>query len=743
MRERRVWQHPLLWMLCLSVALSVANGLILPAFEAMDEPEHFHFARYLAEGHGLPDQRDITSAVAYGYRQEGGQAPLYYLLSALVLRALGEDVGDVEALTVPNPLSTCGITSETHDKGMWLRNPAREQWPYRGAALGNHVLRLLGAVLAAVTVGGVYRTARVAFPQMRSAGLLAAALVGLNPRFLTHSGTMTNDVMAAALAAWVIYLAVATLRWGPALNRSVALGLTLGLAALTKASGVVLLSPVGLALADWSWRERQGLRALRHALLIGGLCLATAGWWYLGNLLRYGNPGLVPLFTRETGLRNGWPPHLVIPEIGNYFRTYWAASAYCELQLGVYPVYGAISLVGLGGVVLAMRRVKVDVRRHAMFLAVWMGTTFAAWLRFNTLVWAPEGRYWFQAHAAIAPLLAAGLLYLFGQWSWSWRALIIVLGVLALGTPVGILAPLFVPPVRRPVGEVSVPHPLEATFGDGVALVGFEVGGDTYRAGEAVDLTLYLTAQHPLTESLMLSLQVESAGPSDDALLANFRSWPGGGNYPTTAWQPGELLVDQYRVPLPADVQELQLWDLNLIFLYPDPAPGQAERLPVRIGGVAGGPYVTLARLRVEPRQNPVVPTAAALHPPPAFGHGREVVLEARRIERGEGGLDIDLWWRVAKPLSGAYAVFVHLLDQDGHLVATGDDLPRGGAMPTEYWQAGDVIVDGYWVPLPDDLAEGVYRVGVGFYDAVQRLPAWHGTGRALPDGTAIIGEWR
>ncbi|NLF00678.1 MAG: phospholipid carrier-dependent glycosyltransferase [Anaerolineales bacterium] len=504
--SRRVWQHPLLWLLCVSCALTIANGLILPSFEAMDEPEHFQFARYLAEGRGLPDQRDLALAVDYGYRQEGGQAPLYHLFSALVLRLLGEDVSDVDALTVPNPLSTCGDLTQSHNKGMWLRNPERERFPYRGAALGVHVLRLFGSIWVMLTVVGVYRTARLVFPGLRQVGLLAAALVGLNPRFLVHAGTMTNDVLLAALAAWVIYFAVAILRWGPSWRRSVALGILLGLAALTKASGAMMLSLVGLALADWTWRNRAGRRGLAHAFVIGALLAVIAGWWYVGNLVRYGSPGLMPLFTRETGLREGWPPYLVIPEIGNFLRSYWAASGYCELRLGLYPVYVAISLVGLVGVIYGVRRAPVDVRRAAMLLAVWIGTTFAAWLRFNAVVWAPEGRYWFQAHAAIAPLLAAGLLYLFGRWPSVWRALVAALGILAIGTSVEILAPLFGLPPRQEMGDVAASHLLEADFGDQVALVGYDVEQDSLRAGDSVDLTLFLTAQHPVTESLMLGV---------------------------------------------------------------------------------------------------------------------------------------------------------------------------------------------------------------------------------------------
>ena len=303
MRTKAVWHHPLPLLLLVFLALAVANGLILPSFEAMDELEHFNFVRYLANGRGLPDQRDFAAADEYGYGQEGGQAPLYYLLGALILRGLGEDVSDVDTLTVLNPLSTCGDTSQSYSKGIWMRDPERERLPYRGAALGVHALRVLSAALGLLTVSGVYLAARTTFPGRRPVALVAAALVGFNPRFLTHSASVTNDSLLVALVAWGVYLAADTLRRGPSLARSLTFGVVAGLASLTKVGGILLLPLMGLVLVYRVWRERKWMRSLGHLTLIGLLCLLVAGWWYVGNLIRYGELVLVPLITQESGLR--------------------------------------------------------------------------------------------------------------------------------------------------------------------------------------------------------------------------------------------------------------------------------------------------------------------------------------------------------------------------------------------------------------------------------------------------------
>ena len=744
MHGKLVWHHhPFPWVLVLFFALAVANGLILPAFEAIDEPEHFNFVRYLANGYGLPDQRDPALAEEYGYGQEGGQAPLYYLLGALVLRGLGEDVSDVGVLTVPDPLSTCGDTAHSFSKGLWMRTPERERWPYRGAALGVHGLRVFSAALGLLTVSGVYLAARTTFPERRPVALVAAALVGFNPRFLVHSATVTNDNLLAALAAWGIYLTLDVLCHGPSLIGSLALGMITGLVALTKVSGLALLPLVGLALADLAWRGWGWVRCLRHLVLIGLVCLVIAGWWYAGNLIRYGSLGLIPLVTQSTGRRSEWPPRLVIPETLKVLASYWASSPYCEIRLGIYPVYAALSLLGLGGLALWMGRAASAARRPVALLLVWVGVIFLTWFRFNAMVWAPDGRYLFPAHAAIAPLLATGLLALVGRWSLLWRGLVVGLGVLAMATPVGMLAPLFSPPPRYPAHRAPAIRPLDASFGKKVGLLGYTVSDETLRAGDVVDVTLYLEAKHPITENLALGLQIVSAGPYDDAKLVNLRSWPGGGNYPTTAWQPGEIVADRYRLRLPRDVTELQMWNLVLLFSHPSPQGEGYERLPVRVGGVPGDAYVVLTHLRVEPGATPSIPADAELPRPPTFGPGREVELAGAKVVADGARLHVFLWWRVHEPPGGDYKVFVQLLDQGRRLQASGDDFPRSGAMPTGYWRSGDLIVDEHEIQLPENLPPGDYHIGVGLYDSEQRLPAWDADGQPLLAATAIVGEWR
>jgi hypothetical protein len=76
----------------------------------------------------------------------------------------------------------------------------------------------------------------------------------------------------------------------------------------------------------------------------------------------------------------------------------------------------------------------------------------------------------------------------------------------------------------------------------------------------------------------------------------------------------------------------------------------------------------------------------------------------------------LELQWRTAQPLPVDYTVFVHVLDQNGQLVAQSDLQPGGGYAPTSGWPIGQPIIDRHGVILPPTLAPGTYHLIMGLY---------------------------
>ena len=92
------------------------------------------------------------------------------------------------------------------------------------------------------------------------------------------------------------------------------------------------------------------------------------------------------------------------------------------------------------------------------------------------------------------------------------------------------------------------------------------------------------------------------------------------------------------------------------------------------------------------------------------------------------------------------YTVFIHLLDEEGRIVAQQDGEPFGGAYPTSVWQQGELLGDEYRLQLPASLPGGTYRVVAGLYRAGAegggRLPAYTETGRRFEADQVELGRF-
>lgn len=136
-----------------------------------------------------------------------------------------------------------------------------------------------------------------------------------------------------------------------------------------------------------------------------------------------------------------------------------------------------------------------------------------------------------------------------------------------LGQPLGqtLVGRLKIPP---PEGEaVAIPHPVNYTFEDGIALAGYGVQRILERE---LRLTLYWRAQgHPTRDYTVFVHLVDEEG----RIFAQGDGPPVNGDYPTSAWARGELVIDPHRILLPAKMEPSR-WRVGLYDL------ATMERLP-------------------------------------------------------------------------------------------------------------------------------------------------------------------
>ncbi|MCK4473012.1 MAG: hypothetical protein KAW49_14625, partial [Anaerolineae bacterium] len=97
--------------------------------------------------------------------------------------------------------------------------------------------------------------------------------------------------------------------------------------------------------------------------------------------------------------------------------------------------------------------------------------------------------------------------------------------------------------------------------------------------------------------------------------------------------------------------------------------------------------------------------------------------LLTREVEAGDI-LQLTLFWQAQAQPQERYKVFVHVLDEAGHIVGQQDSEPGDGLNITTSWQPGETVADSYGVLVRPGTPPGQHRIEVGMYSAVsgQRL---------------------
>ncbi len=111
----------------------------------------------------------------------------------------------------------------------------------------------------------------------------------------------------------------------------------------------------------------------------------------------------------------------------------------------------------------------------------------------------------------------------------------------------------------RPAGTESARPPQvarPATLGDGISLLGYDVQPATPRAGETLYLQLHwLVDADPARDWTVFTHLLDSAAEAGTP-VAGKDAPPGGGSLPSTRWQPGWRILDEYQIALPPDLPE-------------------------------------------------------------------------------------------------------------------------------------------------------------------------------------------
>ena len=731
------WALPII--LGLYILLGVAYSLVNPILESPDELLNYENIRFMSEHRSLP-------ILQPGEFSKAHHPPLYYILGA-VLTGWVPNEKLQELAENNNPFWGYHIYDQGVDnKSQFLHDPELEGWPYLDAVLGLRLLRLVSLLMGAGIIFVVYVTARELFTEEPALAWGAAGLVAFNPMFLFIQSSVHNDTLTNLLAALTLYGIVRYWKRGPSVVHAVFLGLVAGLGILSKITFLFLGPVVALALVARCWQERHTdeywwRTALKMLAIGGGVVLLIAGWWFIRNQILYGDPTSMKL---QASI---WQPREIAPdwtaalnELSFLRDSFWGAFGFGQIPLHrpVYTLLWIIELLAAGGLLLwAVRaRRRVDAYRVpglllGVLLLAPLTALVATFGRMTVSGSANFGRYLFTSYAVIAPLLVLGLT----EWVPERQRRSFLAGittlffVLAVYALTSVLRPAYAaPPIYRSSERLEINRARDDVYPGLANLLGYELSSESAVPGERIDVTLFWQVTGETEENNSLFVQLVDG---DGERVAGRDTHTGLGRYPTSRWQPGEIIQDTVPLYIPADAQGPQGVSLNI---------GLRDEQGDLLLTAAGQDTVSLETIRLAG-----VEAFEQVGEPSQYSLGDLVELVAvkapgKTAVAGET-IPFALTWRAVQPPGEDYVVFVHLVDKGGDLAATFDHPPAGGNYPTRLWQPGDTVIDSRLLQLPDDLSSGDYQVRVGWYrlDDLTRLPVKDDHGRPLPESAIPI----
>ena len=745
-RKQRLW---LGLILILYLLVTLAYGVVNPLFEAPDEQFHYYTIELIRKTRQLPfvpasetDDELIS--------QEAAQPPLYYLLSAALIAPI--DTSQARKGIWPNKYPAMGDAGELNNRNIFIHTAA-EAWPWQGYALAVHLLRGISTLLGLGTLLFIYGSGRLLWRNDPYRALLAAGLIAFLPQYNFLFASLSNDPLIIFFTSAAIWQLIRLWQNGETRGRLLLLGITIGLAMMSKNAGVILLLYAAgfvflLALRDWpqpgSPKEKSGGWPLIGELIFLVIlpALLLGGWILVRNYLLYDDFTATNQFLRFSSGDREFTIIQVLKESGGLWLSLIAVFGWFNVRPPdwVYWFWNATILTAItGGVWHWLRSYKNPTEdKGAGQLAVSEGNKISRFLRqgwilplllagWAVLIYGSLLIFMLRTEAAQGRLLFPALIPLALGLAYGWtvldslRRLSIVLLPLAFLITMYCLFFVIRPVYAIPQTVAMLPADVQERnfdLGRGLTLVGAKVDTQQAMAGDAVWMTLYWKAD-PVPKDAVE--HIVSVFGQDLVEIGKLHSYHGRGLYPATEWPEGEIIAEHFAVQL-----------------------NEAIKTPVlaRIeSGLAGeGISFPIGEVKIIPEKWPD-PEQHELARLGEMISLTSVVINPVHVEAGNT-IDIDVQWKVLSATGRDFTTLIHLGQPDQPPLAVGDRPPLNGFYPTRVWEAGEIINDAYTLSLPPDLPPGKIPIWIGLYDTqtIERLPVT--VNGELQENNVILAGW-
>ncbi len=286
--------------------------------------------------------------------------------------------------------------------------------------------------------------------------------------------------------------------------------------------------------------------------------------------------------------------------------------------------------------------------------------------------------------------------------------------------------------LRSPPDQVlGVQHPERINLEDEIIFLGYDLNSETVQAGAELRATVYWQAQDRLQEDYSVFLHLDDLRP-------NFISWAlseklSPADIPTSSWTPGFYVSDPHLLAVSRETPP-GVYVLRAGLYLPD----TGKRLHVLDEhGDELSDSIELGRVRILGTEPADLSAVVEVGP---FTFDEQIQLVGYRLAndsvRPGNYFRLLLYWKAGTDLTGDYNVFVHLLDEQGRVLAQRDGVPANGIYPTWAWMPSEIVEDEHLIPLDSDVPPGEYRLAIGLYepDTLRRLGATDPEGGPVGD---------
>lgn len=707
------------------LAWSYAQG---PLFEPHDEDLHYDYIRVLAHQHRFPNP----------YTKEWSQyaqPPGYYLLNAPILALLPDhDFKDRYEEMRKNPFAGELIDIPHQQNRNQYLHDRSESFPYEGndTARNSQVLRWFSILLGLFTLYFSYRIYQLLWPDRPYRRLLALGIVAFWPLFVRMSGAINNDNLVYLLATLSLYLVLRQMKDGPSLKQNIILGIVLGTSLMTKSYTGFLAIPVGL----WVITDR---RTWRYVPLILALTLGIGGWWYVRNIIVYGNatfydhPQLQGWWVKSGG---GFSLSYAFETFPLIFHHFWAHYRLIVVHQPLYTGFYTVSIISIIGMLFqafrfsrVLYREKWSVERRYAFKQglVVVGFVVGSFLMIfyicGTIYSGYQGRYALGAIAGMGACMAMGLEGWLPEKVKRPFVLTSISFMAALSMVIFAGYYRFVFTVFPPPNGIE--HPIVYRYDNTVELIGVKeisVGG---QPGDIVEIEAYWRALGTATNPNYV-VSVTAFGSTE----LRKHSYPGGGNMIATDWRAGDEWTERYYMKIPRDAETQKVYPLT-IGLF-DVVTGYIPPI-TDANGQEAFPVVGRFIVHGTPVANPTY----------NYTLGNIIGLTPTSLQRNGDDISLCVDWVSLKATATDFHYFVHVYQGEEYFTQA-DGQPRNSDYPTGAWLPGEMINDCITVNAAGLAAEG-WSVKIGLYDptSLQRLPVRDKAGNVLASDwlSLAIGE--